>query len=392
MDNESIHINNNQNHIYRVKDAKEKTNQKIIGFYLCDTCYKRNFESKTFNTKIYDTIIRIIIGSNNTCYICKDLFKEKINCILNEILNHNVLRENNKIFSIDIGTTLPVDIYDSEDYIRSLFKIKGRINIKNQINDIIRESLTKRGFMISFSKPDVKIETKINEDLKFSISIHTKELILVARYKKFKRGLHQKKTLTENNHFELENKSIEEHLIEYISNCTSSNKIKIQWTGGEDSKSLVQGNGRPVIIKVFNPQKANTINNLLIKDMLEISFEEKSDKFLKVYENYKIKVLIHIKISNDFEQNEDLKHLLKKLIGNVKFKGRYKINEKQIYDLNYSIHTNNNLILQLICDNGIPIKRLVEGKEFIYPNISDIIGTHCECIFFDIEEFLPKDQ
>ncbi|MDQ4073118.1 MAG: hypothetical protein M3162_02305, partial [Thermoproteota archaeon] len=48
----------------------------------------------------------------------------------------------------------------------------------------------------------------------------------------------------------------------------------------------------------------------------------------------------------------------------------------------------NNFQILLIVDNGIPIKQLVGCNEYIEPCISKMIGTKCECIYFDIENIL----
>lgn len=391
MDKCYIQIKNNPNKIHVLK--KNNKVKKKINFYLCDICYKRNFEKGKSDVIVYDTIINIIKTSNKGCFICKGFFEKKIDIIITEILNHNIFKDNSRNFSIDIGNTLPVSFFDLEDYIRSLFKIKGHKNIKNQINEILREKIIDlTEFDIKFLNPDIKIEIRVFEDLSHYIFFHTRELMLLAKYNKLTRGLNQKKTSIENIYPNSEKKSIEEFIIEHITNCTGSSDIKISWTGGEDYNSLVKGSGRPVIIRVNNPQRLWINKELLIKDVLKISFEEKTDKVLDIYHHYKTKVKILIKINNSSSDiKNNLSQNINKLIGRISFKGKSKIIEKQIYNANYISYNDDTFILQLECDNGIPIKRLVGGKEFINPNISKLIGFDCECICFDVEDFILKD-
>ena len=44
----------------------------------------------------------------------------------------------------------------------------------------------------------------------------------------------------------------------------------------------------------------------------------------------------------------------------------------------------NNLTLTVVADGGLMIKQLVGGEEYMKPNISEILGSKCECVIFDI--------
>ena len=48
--------------------------------------------------------------------------------------------------------------------------------------------------------------------------------------------------------------------------------------------------------------------------------------------------------------------------------------------------------MNLILDNGIPIKQLIGGKEFIEPCLSNLINKKCECVFFDIEDVILNSK
>ena len=47
--------------------------------------------------------------------------------------------------------------------------------------------------------------------------------------------------------------------------------------------------------------------------------------------------------------------------------------------------------MNLVLDNGIPIKQLIGGRDFIEPCLSNLINKKCECVFFDIKEVILSD-
>jgi tRNA U54 and U55 pseudouridine synthase Pus10 len=58
--------------------------------------------------------------------------------------------------------------------------------------------------------------------------------------------------------------------------------------------------------------------------------------------------------------------------------------QKQIYSSEVQRINDKELILDIIADGGIRIKQFVGGQEYMRPNISEIVGSECECTGFDI--------
>ena len=54
-----------------------------------------------------------------------------------------MLDSTKRIPTIDVGTRIPFLFYENEDYVRSMFQIKGTTGIKAQINLLIREKIRK---------------------------------------------------------------------------------------------------------------------------------------------------------------------------------------------------------------------------------------------------------
>ena len=370
--------------------------------YICKYCFERNFKFvKNYLVK-YKTLIKIIRSKQKECSICKNLFQRTIEPINNEILNSRYFINNNQIHKIDIGISLPLLLFEKEDNLRSLFKIKGIVNIKNHYNALIRQEIIKKsGYAIDHLNPDIRIEIHIDKECNFEIKYKTKELVLLGKYNKYERGWSQRFRM---NGMDNDNKTrqtmisldsyniIEEIILNFLHTQTGSKDIQISWSGSEDKDSLVLGNGRPFIVKIISPQFRNIQKIFHIKDKLKLSFQEINIKDIYRYFKYKVHIKILIRILEDNPENNDLEESISKLKGETRFRIKNKTIKKNIYSINFKIIDNNNLEMNLLLDNGIPIKQLIGGKEFIEPCLSNLINKKCECVFFDIKEVILSDN
>ncbi len=391
-------------HGCKIITQKNKGSDKLasINFILCKFCFDRNFKSIRKTLIKYRTIIKISKSKVFECYICKSLFETKVNKIYNEIINSKNIAITERIKKINIGTHLPYTIYEREDYIRSLFEIKGNPNIKYHFNNLLRKMLTNEGFFIDYIDPDIKIDISMKDNLTYQIDYRTKEIILVGHYNKFSRGTSQRNiqnnrlekniSITEQNNLDktAENKSIEQSIHSYIAIQFGTNDYRISWTGSEDKDSMVLGKGRPFIVRINNPKTINGHLPIKFIDHVKIHFQEIKISDIDLYSKYRIKVILWVKIieHNIKIQAEVLGNVASSLIGNVKFNNKNKVVEKKIYSSSCRIIDANSFQIFLLVDNGIPFKQLVGCNEYIEPCISKIIGTKCECIYFDIENIL----
>ena len=46
----------------------------------------------------------------------------------------------------------------------------------------------------------------------------------------------------------------------------------------------------------------------------------------------------------------------------------------------------------IICDNGLPIRKFIEGNENISPNLEQILNRKCKCDRFDILDIMNEDD
>jgi tRNA pseudouridine synthase 10 len=293
-------------------------------------------------------------------------------------------------------------LFEKEENLRSLFKIKGIVNIKNHYNALIRQEIIKKsGYVIDHLNPDIRIEIHIDKECNFEIKYKTKELVLLGKYNKYERGWSQRFRMSgmdndsKNRHTMVNKDSyniIEEMILNFLYTQTGSKDIQISWSGSEDKDSLVLGNGRPFIVKIISPQIRNIQKIFDIKDKLKLSFQEINIKDTYRYFKYKVNIKILIRILEDHIEKSNLEESISKLKGQIRFRIKNKIIKKDIYSINFNIIDNNNLEMDLVLDNGIPIKQLIGGKEFIEPCLSKLINKKCECIFFDIKEVILTDN
>ena len=368
---------------------------------ICKYCNERNFRFAKKNLIRFKTAVKIIISRKNECHICNNLFQKTINTIQNDIINSHYFIKDNQGKKIDIGTSLPLFLFEKEDNLRSLFKIKGLPNIKNHYNNILRSEIIKvTGYSIDHLNPDIRIQVFIDSQFNYSIKYTTRSLLLLGNYNKYKRGLGQRFSFnnTHNNkkkdheenqysHF-----TIEGIILEYLYVQSGSKNIKIAWSGSEDKNSLVLGNGRPFIVKIDSPRIRNIQQIFEIKGKLRLIFQEIQIEDINKYYQYKIQINTLINIIEDSLDEVDLEKIVSKLIGDIRFQINNKTIKKKIYSTSYKIIDNKNFEMKLLLDNGIPIKQLIGGKEFIEPCLSKLINKKCECLFFDIDEVILNNK
>ncbi len=299
---------------------------------ICKYCNERNFRFVKKNLIKFRTLVKVISSKKNECHICNNLFQKTINSIQNDIINSHYFNKDNQGKKIDIGISLPLFLFEKEDNLRSLFKIKGLPNIKNHYNKILRSEIIKEtGYSIDHLNPDIRIQVFLDSQFNYNIKYKTRSLLLLGKYNKYERGLSQRFNF-HNNKIKVHkenlnpNFTIEDIILDYLYVQSGSKKMKIAWTGSEDKNSLVLGDGRPFIVKIDSPQVRNIQKILHIEDKLRLIFQEIQIEDINNYYQYKIQINTLIKIIEEDLDKVDLEKNISKLIGEI----RFQINNKNI--------------------------------------------------------------
>jgi tRNA pseudouridine synthase 10 len=395
-------VKSNEKNISTTYDKEFSVKLNQYNLFICKYCFERNFKFVKKKIVKYKTSVNIISSNKKECNVCKNLFKLTIYSIKNEIINSKHFKhDNNQNKTLDIGTVLPLQLFEKEDNLRSIFKIKGLPNIKHHYNSLIRKEIIKdTGFSIDHLNPYLRVEIFVDIKLNYEIKYKTKELVLLGRYNKFQRGLNQRikiNNMNNNEQIDLENPcsyptTIEDIILNFLYTQSGSKDIKISWSGSEDKNSLVLGKGRPFIVKINNPQVREFQKIFHIKDKLSINFFEINTNDIKSYDKYRLKIKTLVKVIEEDLEKKDLEKEISKLIGETRFQVKNKIVKKYIYSSSYRTIDNKNFEMVLTLDNGIPIKQLIGGKEFIEPCLSKLINKKCECVFFDIDDVIPNSN
>lgn len=380
-----------------VRERKEKiSSHSNLLIHLCKNCYKRNFENENISLIKYFTNIKIKPDSNGNCFICKNFLQEKIPLIIDKI-NSELLESKQSITKIDIGTILHYQFYENEDYLRSMFQIRGKPNIKYEINSLLREKIkNSAACVIDHINPTIRFEIVIQNDLSFSILSKNKEFYLLGRYRKLSRGISQKdrtkkgnvtESDLENNVLENRDQTVESFVNEIMSGTYNMDSYKISWTGGEDKNSLVMGRGRPFLVKSNSYTFINKRKELFSGNGIEVEFEKIEPNDIDSIHRYKQVVRILLKLEKAPHMEVDLIDKVNCLVGRVQFVIKNKTITRRIYEAKIVATKNEEVELLLHMDNGIPIKQFIGGQDPINPCLSDVIQVRCECIYFDIIEF-----
>ena len=341
---------------------------------------KRNFPTLKYSSKI----------TNVKCFICKGIFSI-INEIAHKIFETINFQEKYSYRSFTIGTSLPYYMFDKEDYIRSLFKLKDIEDIKTSFNFEIRNKfkfLSKK--KLNLKNPDIKINLFISGNNEYSITILSRSLFLLGRYTKKKFMAQREKNVLKScpidDHDQkiLKKQSIETIIQKTLSNYIRSDRIVFTWYGSEDDNSQVLGKGRLFLIQLINPRNRTIkINKVFTNNGISFKIIEKNDFIENVKRNFRIKNKIFIKASNPINKIH-LTKLMKLNNSIIRYCYKSKIIYKKIYYIRFKKLDPFHLIINIECDSGLFLRQFIEGRNFIEPNISSVLSNQCECLKFDI--------
>jgi tRNA pseudouridine synthase 10 len=323
------------------------------------------------------------------CYICRGLM-DSLGVIANKILTAI------KGFEFDtflIGATLSTQIYEREHAMRARLKIKGKESIKYYMTRQLGIRLARlAGKKVEYGKPDITITLTVDKENNVDVAVTSRPVAFAGVYIKKSRGLTQKqdkctscggKGCKSCNYSGLSGyESIEGIITKELIRITKGQTPKFTWIGSEDQSSLVLGGGRPFYVRVINPKKRKLKRKRIEGNGITATLSVINDKPV-IQPRFTVKTRIHIKCENVL--TKIILRKLNSLSGSkVSFENRSKMGTKIIHSLRVRQLDSNQFSLTIVADGGLMIKQLVGGEEYMKPNISEILGTKCECITFDI--------
>jgi len=350
-----------------------------LEYNLCKWCLERQHIRNYRSHKI-----------TNNCQICRGLWNQ-----LEETCNKIIQATRNYRYdTFLIGLTLDHSFYDNEDKFRSRFKIRGKENIKTSILREIRKrfgNISKKKTNLEY--PDITINVQIGRKFETNVSVSSSTVILRGRYNKLKAFQIKTKNATTNDKMEINQRHIEKILKKVISDKFNSDSITFWPVGKEEPESLVLGNGRPFYVSIKNSKIINFKQSLSIQSNgILFMLIEKVRTLPTSTPLYVKKVLTLVSLQEKLKTN-DFKNFADSGILIVELVNRKNKNWKFIYQMDFKIKTQRKLELIMTCDNGLPVRKFIEGDDAnVSPTLGQIVGRQCNCEKVDILDILNEEN
>jgi len=350
--------------------------KKKFDYHLCDWCLKRQSISPLHPK-----------GIEEDCEICHGIRKQ-IHKISSKIIQAT---RNYEYHTFLIGLILDHSFYDNEDKFRSRHKIRGKENIKTNLLREIRKNFGELSHKkIDLDSPDISVNLGIGKKFETNLSVNSSTIFLSGRYTKPKRF--RIKFRHDDNSLKVNCRLIENIIKKKLMNLFETESISFWPLGKEEPKSLVLGSGRPFYLSIKNSKIVSFKHEFSMRSNgLIFNIKEKLHTLPKTVPFYAMKVRILVSCE------DNLKASVLKLVDDsgiriVGLTNTRNQNWKFIYQLKSIIRGQKKLELTILCDNGFPIRRFIDGDEDISPNLCQILDNKCKCQFFDILDIVSEED
>lgn len=350
--------------------------KKDFDYNLCDWCLKRQ-SIPSLHLKDID----------EDCEICHGIRKQihKISC---EIIQAT---RDYEYHTFLIGLILDHSFYDNEDKFRSRFKIRGKENIKSSLLREIRKNFGELSHKkLDLDSPDISVNLGIGKKFETIVSVNSSTIVLSGRYMKPKRFRIVYRH--SDNSLKVNRSHIENIIKKKLMNLFETESITFWPLGKEEPESLVLGSGRPFYISIKNSKLVSFKHEFSIRSNgLILNIKEKLKALPKTVPFYAMKVRTLVSCE------DNLKASVLKLVNDsgiriVELTSTRNKNWKFIYQMKSVMRGQKKLELIILCDNGFPIRRFIDGDEDISPNLCQILYNKCKCQFFDILDIVSEED
>jgi tRNA pseudouridine synthase 10 len=350
--------------------------KKDFDYNLCDWCLKRQ-SIPSLHLKDID----------EDCEICHGIRKQihKISC---EIIQAT---RDYEYHTFLIGLILDHSFYDNEDKFRSRFKIRGKENIKSSLLREIRKNFGELSHKkLDLDSPDISVKLGIGKKFETIVSVNSSTIVLRGRYMKPKRFRIVYRH--PDNSLKVNRSHIENIIKKKLMNLFETESISFWPLGKEEPESLVLGSGRPFYISIKNSKLVSFKHEFSIRSNgLILNIKEKLKALPKTVPFYAMKVRTLVSCE------DNLKASVLKLVNDsgiriVELTSTRTKNWKFIYQMKSIMRGQKKLELIILCDNGFPIRRFIDGDEDISPNLCQILYNKCKCQFFDILDIVSEED
>jgi tRNA pseudouridine synthase 10 len=357
---------------------------------LCSRCFKRQGSTKK--------IARKVTLDPKNCEICRGLLLN-----LRKFARNVIERLNEYQFdTFLIGGSIPQEILNTEDEIRSRLKIRGKESIKTEITRTIAGEVSKHtGRKVSFSVPDVTAIISLPDGI---VSILPRSIWISARYLKASRGLSQRSSICEvcNGigcatcvYKGTSGASIQSILESFFCKKFRAEGCSFIWIGSEDNNSLVNGDGRPIYVEILKPKKRKIrLSKKVDFGTIKLASIRTLASKPTIVPQFMIKCLAYL-IQKQIEKVEHFEAIKSQIESKFKdlsvrvrlSRRKSRVVTKKIQSITVNKDMRNHpLVLEIKCDGGIPIRKLISGEDgSVEPNLSPYLHD------FELDPAMPFD-
>jgi tRNA U54 and U55 pseudouridine synthase Pus10 len=178
-----------------------------------------------------------------------------------------------------------------------------------------------------------------------------------------------------------------------ISNKFKSDSITFWPVGKEEPESLVLGNGRPFYVTIKNSKIINFKQSLSIQSNGILFKLIEKVRSLPTSTPLCVKKVLTLVSFQEKLRTNDFGKFIDSGILIVELVNRKNKNWKFIYQMDFKVKTRKKIELTIICDNGLPVRKFIEGGDAdISPTLGQIVGKKCSCEKVDILDILNEEN
>jgi len=326
---------------------------------------------------------------SKNCELCGGAFADRKRVIKNLV---KTLQEY-EFETFQVGVTLPSELVEREDEMRSKLKISTGVSLKKGLVSLYRKELArvlrKRP---ALKNPDVTIKLKLPMG---DFEIECRPVTVYATYLKLESGIAVRAsfcpecggegcTACEWHGVQKSDGSVEGLLLRYFIDGFGAKKAKISWSGFDDDKSRVLGRGRPILVELVAPSKRETglfALKMKLSNEVQLIEAEMIQPARELIENLKKEVLLKAKFERDLSPDEirvlEKAYRDREVIMHNAIDGRTR--KKRVYFLQIS-PTHDGFGVHLFLDNAVGIRQLVRVKsdnrfseDGLEPSFADVL-------------------
>ena len=334
------------------------------------------------------------------CEICQGILEpEYLKTYISLILSHTQYYE---FTTYLIGCTIPAEIIEREEDIRTKLNLTLGESIKSEINrevgKLTQNEQTFQGKYVDFSNPEIVFILDFTEK---RVKIQNNPVFVLGRYKKLVRGIPQAVWICKNcrgkgcKECDFNGRrypdAVEEYILPILQQFAKAKSSKFHGSGREDIDALMLGDGRPFVAELLEP-KIRTLDLPLLQEkinslakgrvevtLLEITNRNKVRELKSLSRRMRKKYRLKVKLPQPILINLEI---AQKLVGEIAQQTPTRVVHRraditrlrEVFSVIASQPDLEHLEIEIYCEGGLYVKELIHGDQGrTKPSLSELL-------------------